>query len=40
MPALWNRGWSFWTALAIGCVLTVLLYSLMTWLGPRWGLRL
>lgn len=40
MPALWNRGWSFWTALALGCVLTIMLYSLMTWLGPRWGLRL
>ncbi|MDB5720197.1 MAG: hypothetical protein JWP15_815 [Alphaproteobacteria bacterium] len=40
MPALWNRGWSFWTALALGCLLTIMLYSLMTWLGPRWGLRL
>ena len=40
MPILWNRGWSFWGALLAGCALTVLLYSLTTWLGPRFGLRL
>ena len=40
MPALWNRGWSFWAALLAGCAVTILLYSLTTWLGPRFGLRL
>lgn len=40
MPALWSRGWTFWPALVAGCLLTIVLYSLMTWLGPRWGLRL
>jgi hypothetical protein len=40
IPALLNRGWSFWFALVAGCVLTVILYLLMTWLAPRLGLRL
>ena len=40
MPALIRRGMHFWPALAIGCVLTILLYLAMTWLGPRFGLKL
>lgn len=40
IPALLRNGLSFWTALAIGCVLTVALYALMTWLAPRFGLQL
>jgi len=40
IPALLRHGWSFWAAIAVGCVLTVLLYGLMTWAGPRFGLRL
>ena len=40
IPALLRQGWGFWTALVIGCVLTVLLYGIVTWLGPRFGLRL
>jgi hypothetical protein len=40
MPALLRSGWSFWGSLAIGCVLTILLYGLVTWAGPRFGLRL
>jgi hypothetical protein len=40
MPALLRHGWSFWAVLAVGCALTILLYSLMTWMGPRFGLRL
>jgi hypothetical protein len=37
---LLRHGFGFWTALLAGCVLTVLLYSLVTWAGPRFGLRL
>ena len=40
ISALLRQGWSFWTALVIGCALTVLLYGIMAWLGPRFGLHL
>lgn len=40
IPMLLRRGVGFWPALLAGCLLTVALYLLMTWLGPRFGLRL
>jgi hypothetical protein len=40
MPALLRHGWGFRTSLAAGCTLTAILYSGVTWLGPRFGLRL
>ena len=40
IPLLLKRGLTFWPALAAGCVLTMLLYLAMVWLGPRFGLRL
>ena len=40
IPAMLRHGIAFWTSLVVGCVLTVLLYGLMTWVGPRFGLRL
>jgi hypothetical protein len=40
MPWLLRGGTGFWQSLAIGCALTVLLYLLVTWAGPRLGLRL
>lgn len=40
IPALLRRGTPFWAALAAGCVLTMALYALMTWLGPKAGLKL
>ena len=40
IPAMLRSGFSFWVALAAGCLLTVALYSLMLWVGPRFGLRL
>lgn len=40
IPALLKRGVGFWPALAAGCVLTMALYALMVWIGPRFGLRL
>jgi hypothetical protein len=38
IPALLRHGVGFWVSLVIGCVLTMALYSLMAWLGPRLGL--
>ena len=40
IPAMLNREVPFWLALALGCVLTVALYSAMIWVGSRFGLRL
>lgn len=40
VPALLRRGVAFWPALLFGCGLTIGLYLLMTWIGPRVGLRL
>ncbi|RAN39282.1 hypothetical protein HY26_16345 [Hyphomonas sp. GM-8P] len=40
IPALLKQGWPFWLALSAGCILTVALYLLMSWIGPRFGLRL
>ncbi len=40
IPAMLRNGYSFWVSLAAGCILTVALYSLMVWVGPRMGLRL
>lgn len=40
IPAMLRAGVNFWAALVAGCLLTVVLYSLMIWLGPRFGLRL
>lgn len=40
IPALLRRGVGFWPSLAAGCTLTVALYVAMTWIGPRFGLKL
>ena len=40
MPIMLRNGFGFWASLAIGCALTIVLYLLMTWVGPRFGLRL
>ena len=40
IPALLRHGTGFWPALLLGCLLTILLYAAMTWVGPRFGLRL
>lgn len=40
IPALLRTGWNFWIALALGCLLTILLYLAMTAIGPRFGLKL
>ncbi len=38
MPIMLRQGASFWVALGAGCALTVLLYTLMTAFGRRFGL--
>ena len=40
IPALLRHGIAFWLALALGCILTVALYALMTLLAPKFGLQL
>ena len=40
IPALLRQGLSFWLSLAIGCAVTIALYLTMTWIGPRFGLRI
>jgi len=40
IPVLLRHGLDFWLALAAGCLLTILLYVCMTWIGPRFGLQL
>ncbi len=40
IPLLLRHGASFRLALALGCALTMVLYSAMVWIGPRFGLKL
>lgn len=40
IPALLRHGIGFWPALTAGCILTIMLYAAMTWIGPRLGLQL
>ena len=40
IPFMLRQGFGFWGALVAGCVLTVALYGIMVWAGPRFGLRL
>ena len=40
IPFLMRSGFSFWAALAMGCALTIALYSLMLAAGPKLGIRL
>ena len=40
IPLLLRQGVGFWVALVAGCALTIALYLLMTWMGPKFGLRL
>ena len=40
IPAMLRRGAAFWPSLAAGCLVTIALYSVMLWLGPKAGLKL
>jgi hypothetical protein len=38
MPVMLRHGFGFWMSLIAGCALTILLYTLMTTFGRRFGL--
>jgi hypothetical protein len=40
IPAMLRQGVAFWTALATGCALTILLYLAVVAIGARFGLHL
>jgi hypothetical protein len=40
VPWLIRSGIGFWPSLGLGCVVTILLYLLLLWLGPRFNLPL
>jgi hypothetical protein len=40
MPVLLRNGATFWTALALSCVMTMVLYALSSWLLPKLGVHL
>jgi len=40
VPSLLRIGVGFWPALGLGCLLTILLYLAVIYLGPMLGLRL
>jgi len=40
LPALLRAGLHFWLALLLSCALTILLYLMMIFFGPKLGLRL
>ena len=40
IPLMLRQGFSFWASLVVGCAVTIGLYLSMTWIGPRFGLRL
>ena len=40
IPELLRRGIGFWPSLLAGCALTIALYGIVVWAGPRFGLRL
>lgn len=37
---LLRHGVGFWPALLAGCAVTITLYLVMVYVGPRWGLKL
>lgn len=40
IPWLLRHGVGFWPSLIAGCMLTIALYALTTWIGPKFGLQL
>jgi len=40
LPAMLRAGVHFWLALLVSCALTIVLYGLMAWAAPRFGLKL
>jgi hypothetical protein len=40
IPLMLRSGFPFWSALMFGCIATILLYVVVSWAGPRIGLRM
>jgi hypothetical protein len=40
IPYMLRHGFNFWISITAACLLTVALYVAMSWLGPRFGVRL
>ena len=40
LPAMLRAGFGFWASLVLACLLTILLYTGMATIGPRFGLKL
>ncbi|NCU11058.1 MAG: DUF3147 family protein [Sphingomonadaceae bacterium] len=40
IPVLLKRGAGFWPALVAGCILTMVLYALVAWAMPRFGVKM
>lgn len=40
IPTLLRKGFAFWPSLVLGCALTMVLYLVMVWVGPKFGLKL
>lgn len=40
IPTLLRRGFGFYPSLIAGCVLTIVLYTAMTWAAPRLDIKL
>lgn len=40
IPFLLRSGVNFWLSLGAGCLLTITLYIGLTWLAPRFGIKL
>lgn len=40
IPVLLRTGFGFWTALGIGCAVTVVLYLVVVWAASRWGVNI
>lgn len=40
LPLLLRQGMAFWLALGLSCVMTIVLYALMLWVLPKFGIRI
>jgi hypothetical protein len=40
IPLLLRAGFGFWLSLAIGCALTMVLYTITVWIAARFGFNL
>lgn len=40
LPSLMIKGFTFWLALLLSCLLTVVLYAFMVWIMARFGITL